>query len=409
MLFGLFHHSGDKMKIPIWIILTLVTTSLFLNGCNPGISVTATPIPALETPVLIKPQLPNISTETPSLLGQYMIPAYYTDSYTSIVNGSKAEGKLVIYSIMSKENWDPIIRIFNSHYPWIKVATFDLRAVEVFTRYGNDVKENKRTADIVVSSDQVGWYQFFTSDILPYRSQEDSLIPDWAKSVFGTYTVSSDPMVIVYNKKLVPVPPKSMSDLAGLVKSDPEGYKGQIVTYDAELDATGFAINWFWIDKKGQAGWDILNILGKTQPVLMTSEGNIINAVGNGQAKIGYFVSATTVLSRLGTYPDLGWNYITDGQPILLRNMAITQKAASPNSAKLMIDFILSQEGQYALALGGLTPYRSDISGVTEYHLDKISAELGDTNVILLSFNDRLRNQSIEDIFIEKWKTAMQK
>ncbi len=60
-----------------------------------------------------------------------------------------------------------------------------------------------------------------------------------------------------------------------------------------------------------------------------------------------------------------------DGQPVLLNSMAITENAASPNSAKLRIDFILSQEGQYALALDGFTPSRSDISGITEYHLDK--------------------------------------
>lgn len=400
------------MKIPIWIILILIATSLFMSSCGPESYVTATPMPATETPVLIEPKLQTFPTETPSALGQYMIPAYYPDSYISIVNGSKAEAGLTIYSIMAEENWDPIIRIFNSHYPWIKVTTFDLSASEVFSRYDNDVLENKRTADLVVSSDPVGWLKFFASDsskVFPYSSQEDQLIPDWSKSVFGVRTVSSDPMIIIYNKKLVPNPPKSMSDLAALVKNDPKGYKGQIVTYDAELNATGFAINWFWIKNRDQAGWDILNTLGEAQPVLMTSGSSMVDAVGKGDAKIGYFVSAITVIPRLSIYPDLGWSYITDGQPVLMRSMAITQKATSPNSAKLMMDFILSQEGQYALAMGGLTPYRGDISGVTEYHLDKISEELGDNNVILFAFDDRLRFQDTRDAFIEKWKTAVRK
>jgi iron(III) transport system substrate-binding protein len=216
-------------------------------------------------------------------------------------------------------------------------------------------------------------------------------------------------MVIIYNKKLVPNPPKSMSDLAALVKNDPKEYQGQIVTYDAELNATGFAINWFWIKNKDKAGWDILNTIGEARPVLMTSGGSMVDTIGKGEAKIGYFVSAITVIPRLATYPDLGWTYITDGQPVLMRSMAITKESTSPNSAKLMMDFILSQEGQYALAMGGLTPYRSDITGVTEYHLDKISEELGDNNVILFSFDDRLRVQSTRDAFTEKWKTALHK
>jgi iron(III) transport system substrate-binding protein len=338
-----------------------------------------------------------------------MIPDFYPDSYLSIVNGSKAEGDLIIYSVMTEESWNPVIRTFNSHYPWIKVTTLSLSEAEVFTRYYNDVNENKRTADIVISSDQLGWFQFFSIDISPYLSEEDNILPEWSKTVFGTYTVSSDPVLIIYNKKLVPKPPKSMSELAALVKNDPEEYKNQIVTYDAELNDTGFVINWFWIDNKAVAGWEILNTIGETQPVLMTSGSSLVDEVGKGEAKIGYFVPAFNITPRLLTYPDLGWTYITDGQPVLLRSMAMTQNAASPNSAKLMMDYILSQEGQYAITLGGLTPYRDDVSGIAEYHLDKIFADIGENNVILFVFNDRLRNKSLQDSFIERWKTALHK
>jgi iron(III) transport system substrate-binding protein len=141
----------------------------------------------------------------------------------------------------------------------------------------------------------------------------------------------------------------------------------------------------------------------------MTSGGKMVDAVGKGEAKLGYFVSAITVLPKLETYPDLGWSYMADGQPILLRNMAITQKSASPNSARLMIDFILSQEGQYALALGGLTPYRSDISGISSIHLDQISSEVGNDNLIMFSFDARLLVEENRTKFIDKWKAAVHK
>jgi iron(III) transport system substrate-binding protein len=339
-----------------------------------------------------------------------MIPAYYPEAYISIVNASKSEKTLTIYSNMSEANWNSVIRTFNSHFPWIRVTTLDLEPSEVFTQYNNEVAENKPTADMIVSSDPVGWLRFFENrSVIIYSSQEDLFIPDVSKSVYGTYAVSSEPIIIIYNKKLVPVPPKNMPDLAELVKNDPDGYKGQIVTYDAELNATGFAINWFWIDNQGLPGWDILNTIGTVQPVLMVSDREVVQTVGRGGAKIGYFIPSGAVIPYIKTYPDLGWSYMLDSQPILLNSMAITEKAASPNSAKLMIDFILSQEGQYSLALGGLTPFRSDISGITEYHLDKIFTELGDNNVILFSYDTRLNNQALTESFLEKWKTALQK
>ncbi len=139
---------------------------------------------------------------------------------------------------------------------------------------------------MIGSSDPVGWLQLFENRrILLYSSQENLFIPDMAKSVYGTYAVSSEPMILTYNKKLVPVPPKSMSDLAELVKNDSERYKGQIVPSDAELNATGFAINWFWTDNKGLPGWNILNTIGEAQPVLMDSDSKLAETVGKGKAK----------------------------------------------------------------------------------------------------------------------------
>jgi iron(III) transport system substrate-binding protein len=401
-----------KMKISFWIILILIATSL-LSSCGPGISIsaTATPNPMIEAPTsIIKPQLPNSPTETPSVLGQYMIPTYYPDSYITIVNESKAEGNLTIYSNMSDYSWNFVIKTFNSHYPWIRVTTIETGASGAFTQYSSEVAENKPTADMIISSDPVGWSKFIEArKELIYTSEEGPYLPDMAKSVYRTYVVSVEPMVILYNKKSVPVPPKNMTELAVLVNSDLSGYKGQIATIDADLNATGFAANWFWIDEQGSYGWDILNTIGESHPVLMESESKVVEAVGKGEAKIGYFASVSAIISYLKTYPDIGWAYMGGSQPVLLNSMAITENAANPNSAKLMADFILSQEGQYALALGGLTPYRSDISSITEYHLDKIFAESGNNNVHLYSFDTRLNYQTIIDTFLGKWRDAVHK
>jgi iron(III) transport system substrate-binding protein len=113
------------------------------------------------------------------------------------------------------------------------------------------------------------------------------------------------------------------------------------------------------------------------------------------------------VLPALEEYPDLGWSYIADGQPILLRRMAITRSAASPNSAKLMLDFILSQEGQLALDEGGLTPYRNDILGIPAQHLDLVAQQTGNENIILFSLDDRIMDNAKRNLFIKRWNSAI--
>lgn len=91
------------------------------------------------------------------------------------------------------------------------------------------------------------------------------------------------------------------------------------------------------------------------------------------------------------------------------RGMGITQKAASPNSAKLMMDYILSQEGQIAFGEGGLTPYRPDVADQVDFHLSQIIDEIGQENVLLFTFDQELTDQAQTDAFLTRWKQALGK
>jgi len=402
------------MRRPIWITLLLFSLSLILAACGPAQTVAATPalgsdtpVAILEQPTLVKPAAIGGPTETPSALNQLQVPVYYDDTYLEIINKSRLEDELIIYSTMTPKNWETVIKIFNSHYPWVKVNHYTLEADQVFQRYFDEVKDEKRTADLVISSDLNGWNRFFLSHLLFYTSQEEVQIPNWARSKFGTYVVFGEPMVMVYNQQLVPNPPKSMADLETLVKNDPEAYQNQIVTYNAENNTLGFATNWFWINAKKQAGWDLLSALGKTRPRLMSSSTEMLETIAKGEAKIGYFIPLSAVLSSLSIDSDLGWSYLADGQPVILTSLAVTRNNTSLSSARLMVDFLLSQEGQYALAQSGLTPYRPDILTATDLHLDKLTALLGDNNVILSSLDSRLDNLVLQENFIAQWKAAL--
>ena len=395
-----------KKILPVVLMLLILAT---LNACTPAPN--DQPATLIPEQTLIPENVATIEpTNTPSSLERYYVPAYYSQFYEQVVEDSKSEKGLLIYSIMGSENWEPVIRAFKEHYPWINVITLDLDANEVFERYYQEIETSAPTADLIVSSDIRGWQTFIEQgQILSYRSQEDSYLPSWAKAGIGIYALSSDPMVIIYNKRLVLSIPETMQEVSILASAFPGDYEARITTYDAELNATGLAANWFWIKNKGTDGWNILDRIGKTSPILKTSGGQMVQAVGTGESSLGYFVSAITVLPRLQEYPDLGWSYIKDGQPIFVRNMAITQANSSPNSAKLMIDFLLSQEGQLALALGGLTPYRADIARVSSLHLDKISQQVGQENLIFFSLDPELRDLQRLETFLERWKITMNK
>src|SRR5689334_23281467 len=79
------------------------------------------------------------------------LPSYYPKSYQQIVDGSKKENKLVVYSIMAEYNWKPVVEGFKKLYPWIEVQTLDLGSSEVFERYYSERASNSRTGDLIIA------------------------------------------------------------------------------------------------------------------------------------------------------------------------------------------------------------------------------------------------------------------
>ncbi len=63
------------------------------------------------------------------------LPRDYPKEYAQVVEASKKEGHLLIYSNMAAYNWKPVIEGFNKLYPWVSVQTLDLGSGEVFERY----------------------------------------------------------------------------------------------------------------------------------------------------------------------------------------------------------------------------------------------------------------------------------
>lgn len=406
------------MSRKLYAVLSLVLMVAFvLTAC--GGAATEAPQPAAPAQPAAT-EAPAAATEAPAVaanpLAEYGLPDYYPADYTAIIDGSKQEMEtvsdgLLVYSIMGESNWAPILAAFYAKYPWMqdKVTALDLGSYEVFERYYSETGSNARSGDMVITTGYDVWPDFMSKgDVAEYTSPEDPYVPDWSKLAPSIYTASSDPMLLIYNKQLVSTPPTSMADLAALVEADPAGYKGKVTTYDVMTNATGFAINWFWLKQNGEDGWATLGKIGQATPTRQSSAGNMANSVISGEALAGYFVSAISVFNKFpDAEPVLGWDYIHDGQPILVRGMAITAAAKAPNSAKLLMDFILSGEGQVALSQGGLTAYREDIASQAKSHLNTITEAVGADNMVFFFLDPDLTDQAKKDAFLQRWDTSV--
>lgn len=345
--------------------------------------------------------------------GASAAPDYYPSDYDKIIEASRAENGVLVYSNIGEMNWRPILEAFNKVYPWINVRTLDLGSSEVFERYYAEQAAGKSEVDIVMSHNGATWLDFINKgNVAPFVSAEDSKLPDWTKPAPGVYTISADPYLVAYNKLLLPEDqwPKSMADIVQLVKDHPGEFDKKLATgipmnTAGSQSQAGHYINKVGLDK-------VLEIDSTLGPLsdLYRSAGPIMEKITAGEYLIGYTLSAIQLFPLLADPAReavLGFTFPSDGMVMLTRHLALASTNKSPNSAKLLLDFVLSQEGQVAVSQGGLMPSRSDIElpdGPLGWTADKVAAQIGADNVIYTTFDPKLMVPS--DEVIAKVKAA---
>lgn len=315
-------------------------------------------------------------------------PDYYPDDYGDLVEESRGEPSLDVYSIMSEEDWAPLLSEFSKLYPWIDVRTVDLGTNEVFERYYAESATGAPTADAIVSIAADGWQRFIDrGDVMPYESPELAMLPEWASEIAdqGISLISTDPFAIVYNEQLLPdgaEPPQSFEDVVDLVESDPAAYRGKIATYAVDSQ---WAMFWYVDSHLGTEFWDGMSAM-KDALRFESSGGATGEKMVSGEYAIAFYVPLSTI--PRGSDSFLKFSLMDDGQPISSRAFGITQSAEAPASAKLLVDFILSETGQLQVPLMERVPYRPDVQAEVEatgwWHLEGIESQIGEDALIFM-------------------------
>lgn len=336
-------------------------------------------------------------------------PDGYPSGYQDLIAAARGEQAVTVYSNLPAANWEPLLPVFKSMYPWLTVRTVYMGG-EIWERYYAESAAKAPTADIVITSDIIGWLHFIDrGEASAYESPEAAALPPWSHPFAGLYTMSTDPLILVYNKLTLPgKPPRSTGDVAEMAKRDGASLKGKITTYDAAANPFGLTAYWSWVKAKG-GDWSLLDQIG---PLLRPERtaGTMFEKLTTGEYSVGLFLSGALVPQLMDKrVQDLvGWGYHEDGTVIVLRGLAVTRAAPSPNAARLFLDFLLSRPGQLASAKGGLTPYRSDIAkkDVTYDTLQSISAAIGgEKNLIRTEYDRDFLTQ--RDQFIKRWLSIL--
>lgn len=340
------------------------------------------------------------------------VPAGYPADYAKTIDGAKKEAKLVIYSTTDSKAAEPLIRDFSSLYPGVKVEYNDMNSTEVYNRFISEAAAGGATADVLWSSSMDLQVKLVSDGYgLAYKSPEAAAIPNWANWKDTAYGTTYEPVVFVYNKRLVPADevPHSHADLAKLVTSKAEKYAGKVTTYDIEKSGVGF----MFITSDAAINpnfWDFAKALGSTGLRVQSSTGTMLERISSGENLIGYNMIGSYALARMKKDQSLAIAYPKDYTLVMSRVMFINKNAKDANAAKLWLDYVLSKRGQTIIANEAeLYAMRADVKGETT--AAGLNEQLGSAlkplavGPQLLQYLDQKKRLA----FLKQWKEATAK
>src|SRR6266446_1018131 len=334
----------------------------------------------------------------------------YPTDYSKIVDAARKEGKLVVYATTDAASSGALLKDFQSLYPGVQVEYSDLNSTELYNRFIAEAAAGSGTADLLWSSAMDLQVKLVADgNAATYASPEIPALPKWAVWRNQAYGTTYEPIVFVYNKRLVPAAdlPQDHSALLRLLSSKSAAYRGKITAYDPEKSGVGYLLVNEDV-KNFPPAWDLFRAFGKTGIKLYTSAGAMIERVTSGEHTIAYGIFGSYALGRSKKTTNLGIITPKDYTLVTSRVAFISGKARNPNAARLFLDYVLSKRGQTIIGnQAELYSLRDDVVG--EATVKKVAEEVGDkvrpvpiSEELLANLDEGKRLD-----FLKKWQAAM--
>jgi iron(III) transport system substrate-binding protein len=278
------------------------------------------------------------------------VPADYPADYARVIEGARHEGKVVVYSVLSNKAAAPLVAGFKAAYPGVDVD-YDGEggSNEVTDRFLAEVNAGKPSADVMWSS-AMDLQMMLVRDghAASYASPESRYLPAWARWKDQAWGTTYEPVVFVYNKRLVAESevPADRAQFAALLDAQRERFAGKVTTFDVARSGVGYL---FAAQDARQGGRlpDLLGALGRAHVREAGGTGEMLTKLNSGEALLGYNIMGAYALVRgRKDLPNLGVVMPRDYTLVLSRVMFINKQAPHPNAARLWADFVLSQRGQ---------------------------------------------------------------
>jgi len=272
---------------------------------------------------------------------------------TDTLQKAKGEAGVVFYTSAGLEEMRPLVDGFSKKFPFIKVELYRSISEKLLNKILTEERAQTHRFDVVLTNTLELDDLIARGLIGKYKSHERNGYSERDMDKEGYWTnVQSSYYVLGYNTKLVPAAsaPKDWPDLLNAPwKKNFAMDREEHNWYGAMLEYLG-----------QEPGRRFMRQLASTDPVFHKGHTLIAQLLAAGEFSLA-IVYPHRVESMKKQGAPIAW--VSTTKPIIaeMGPVGIASKAPNPNSAKVLVDFILSREGQQLLRAAGRIVPRRDV------------------------------------------------
>jgi len=263
---------------------------------------------------------------------------------------ARHEGEVVWYTAMNVPDAEALRKPFNQRYPFIKLTVMRATGEKVRTRILTEARAARFAWD-VVSFNLLDMDALNREGLLaPYTSPETATGYPIGAVGPTSAAIYVRQYVIGYNTQLVKNPPASWRDLlapqwAGKLALD----ESDVEWYAAMLD--------YWGREKGVA---YMQALSRQKPQQRRGHSLLTGLLVAGDFPLAVIHAGEIEKEKQDGAP-VEWVRTLDPIVTSPSQVAISARSPHPTAARLLVDFLLSKEGQRVIESRGRVPARIDL------------------------------------------------
>jgi len=271
-----------------------------------------------------------------------------------LVEGAKKEQKLVLYITIDLPQTIQVVHHFVQKYSFLDLELHPLETETLVTRIQDEARSGMSTWDVVLGGGGLFQPLMEANLVASYHSPQREAVSEALNDSEGYWSgYYINPYVLSYSTTLVKEAeiPKSYDELL-----EPR-WKGNRIAIDSTAHGLLRGLTLVWGEDKAVA---YLKRLADQQPVMARASITAVDSMHTG--KVAMVIARAPVIQgyKKKLQSPIDWVSL---EPTVAQIDAVmlSSRSPHPNGARLFVDFVLSKEGQSALAGIQQIPVRRDM------------------------------------------------